>query len=124
MYTPWFPSAAEDTGFISYIHQNLHQQTGREVPYPDSAWSYAREESPFEATERSDVSIHDIVVDTLYRNKELDSSHINVLVHNGVVNLSGYVLSEKDRVKAEAEIRKIDHIWNVENEILIRDELH
>lgn len=124
MYVPWFPLEDTDSDFIGYIHQGLHHVIGEDVEFPDSGWSYMQEEpvSPFEDEERSDPSIHFKILDEFYSNNDLDASRINVLVHNGIVNLSGFVSSEHEKKKAEEAARSILHVWNVENEIQIEDE--
>lgn len=123
MYVPWFPLPEENADFIGYIHQGLHHEIGEEVEYPGSEWSYMHEsESPFARQERSDADLLSNVLDEFYKTKNLDASRIHVLVHNGVVNLSGVVSSEKEKVAAEALVRNLPHVWNVENELEIEKE--
>jgi hypothetical protein len=122
MYHPWFPSGDDDSSFLSYIHQNLHHETGEDVGFPDSSWSYTREESPFEAKERSDATLLHEVEDLFYKSKEVDGSRVEILVHNGIVNLSGSVRTEREKKRAEELVRCMDHVWNVENEIRIEDD--
>lgn len=122
MYVPWFPSEDTDPNFVSYIHQNLHHEIGEDVGFPDSSWSYTGEETPFEKKERSDATLHFEVMDEFYKNKDIDASKIQILVYNGIVNLSGFVRTEREKKRAEEIVRNLDHVWNVENELLIDNE--
>lgn len=118
MYVPWFPSEDVDSNFVSYIHQNLHHEIGEDVGFPDSSWSYTDEErTPFEKKERSDSTLHFEVMDEFYKNPDVDASRMQILVHNGIVNLSGSVRSVREKKRAEEIVRKMDHVWNVENEL-------
>lgn len=119
MYVPWFPSGDSNSDFLTYIHQGLHHELGEDVGFPDSEWSYTRNDSPFDNQKESDERIHYKVLDALYRNKDIDASQVNVLVHNAVVNLSGTVKSEREKAAAENCIRELKEVWNVENEISV-----
>lgn len=120
MYVPWFPSNDADPNFVSYIYQNLHHEIGEDVGFPDSSWSYTEDEpSPFEKKERSDATLHFEVMDEFYKNKDVDASRMQIIVYNGIVNLSGSVRTEKEKKRAEEIVRKMDHVWNVENELVV-----
>ena len=123
MYVPWFPVEDTEADFVGYIHHGLHHEIGEEVEFPDSEWSYMHESpTPFEKKEMDDSSMHFKVLDAFYSNKEIDASRINVLVHNGIINLSGVVLSVREKNIAEEIARNIPEVWNVENELEVLTE--
>ena len=124
MYVPWFPFLPEEYNYISYIHQHLHHVTGEDVAFPDSSWSYMKNPSPFEQSDRSDQNIHFRVLDALYKNKSIDGSQIYVLVHNGMVNLTGYVASDNERKEVEKTVRELKEVWSVENQLFISKDRH
>jgi osmotically-inducible protein OsmY len=61
-------------------------------------------------------------MDEFYKNKDVDASRMQILVHNGIVNLSGCVRTEKERIRAQEIVCKMEHVWNVENELEVKDE--
>jgi hypothetical protein len=115
MYRPWFPDPDNPDTFLTYIHQNLHHVPGEEVPYPDSAWSYMRDDSPFERTERSDEDLYFRALDALYRDSVVDASGITLLVHNGVIDASGTVRTNAERARALALLRELPGVWSVDD---------
>jgi BON domain len=119
MYVPWFP-AVENADFVTYIHQGLHHVIGEDVGFPYSSWSYMQESSPFQIQDRSDSALHYQVMDAIYKSREIDGSRVSILVHNGIVNLFGFVLKDQDRLTIEKIVRSIKEVWSVENEIVVQ----
>lgn len=112
----------EEQDWISYIHRNLTHDLDRDVPFPDSSWSYARHDSVFEmhdALKKSDDSLREDVNNALYESKSVDASCIHVEVINGNVALSGDVSSSEAKEKAQKVVEKVDGVWKVSNELRV-----
>ena len=96
--------------FQSYI---IIYVNGVEMNEPVQVPSF--EDRPTNTT--SDEIIKRLVVDELFWDGRVDASKVKVVVNNGVVNLSGEVPTHADYYSAEADVRMIDNVVAVENEL-------
>ena len=133
LYIPWFTTDTDfydeeessQDGWIKYIRRNLKHPAGEESPFPESSWSYTRSDSPFEGDQdeqqnkKSDSTIHDDVTTSLYRNPDLDASHIGTIVLNGIVILFGTVETLLEKNEAQRVVEGLQGVWKVRNEIKI-----
>lgn len=69
------------------------------------------------ANTTSDEVIKRLVVDELFWDGRVDASKVTVVVNHGVVKLSGEVPTYADYYSAEADVRMIDDVVAVENEL-------
>jgi osmotically-inducible protein OsmY len=118
----------EENDWFSYLHRNVSQQAGKDSPFPDSSWSYARGDSTFEEDhsgkgpkgwKRSDEQIQDLCSEALYHSPEVDASDIEVIVLNGVVSLTGSVSSRNEKKEAQRLLEYIPGVWDVQNQLVI-----
>lgn len=132
-YIPWFTSdedfydseEGQEDSWVSYLRRNFQHPVGEESPFPESSWSYTRNDSPFDDEEKpekkSDASIHDEVLELLYQNPDLDASNIKTIVLNGIVCLFGTVKSLYEKNEAARVVSKLPDVWNVRNELIIEE---
>lgn len=121
LYIPWlsheddeFFEEGEDS-WVSYLRRNISHGVGEELPFSDSSWSYTSINE--ENEKKSDETIHHEVLEAFYNNKEIDASHIVIIVLNGVVCLLGKVSSEVEIHKAGKIAEGISGVWSVRNEL-------
>lgn len=72
--------------------------------------------------QRSDERIHDEVCEALWRNGNVDASHVDVTVENGEVNLDGFVRTRHEKRLAEDEAERIEGVRDVHNRLRIGTE--
>jgi len=72
--------------------------------------------------QRSDERIHDEVCEALWRNGNVDATHVDVTVENGEVNLDGFVRTRYEKRLAEDEAERIDGVRDVHNRLRIGTE--
>lgn len=71
---------------------------------------------------RSDPAIHEEVNEALYESYEVDATHIEVEVKDGIVTLSGTVTDRQSKRAAEDCIENIEGVLDVRNELLLKAE--
>ena len=69
---------------------------------------------------RSDSEIKTDVEDELRWDRAIDASYIAVAVHNGVVTLTGYVRSYRQKTQAERDAKRVAGTLGVANDIEVR----
>ena len=69
--------------------------------------------------QRSDERIHDEVCEALWRNGNVDASHVDVTVENGEVNLDGFVRTRYEKRLAEDEAERVEGVRDVHNRLRI-----
>lgn len=131
LYIPWFSKDEdfiddEEDSWVAYIRRNLHHSGSHDTPFPDSSWSYARHDSPFDEDEndlkKSDATIKEEVLSALYKAPDVDASKIKVIVLSGIVDLIGTVSNLHQKKEAERVVRAVSSVWSVHNELEIEEE--
>lgn len=126
LYTPWFTEeddVNEEDSWQNYLRRNMPHPIGLDSPFQDSSWNYTRMDSSFENEDlvhtKSDVLLHQEVMDALYESEKVDASHIKAIVLNGTVSLTGTVENVEEKAEALNIIKAIPDVWKIQNELQI-----
>lgn len=114
-----------DQDWITYLDQNIAHQESKDVPFPDSSWSYATHDSHFDeedALKRKDENLKQHVLNALYLHEEIDASQIEIEVVSGNVLLSGKVPQESMKLKTTELINKLKGVWSVTNKLVTQSQ--
>ena len=71
-------------------------------------------------TNISDTILQLAVTTELYRDPEVDATHIGVAANDGAVSLSGYVPSEADKVAAVRAAERVDGVQAVADDVAVQ----
>jgi osmotically-inducible protein OsmY len=67
-----------------------------------------------------DLTLKEEVGETLGFHEDIDASQVEVDAHNGVITLSGTVMSERERIEAEECASNVDGVLVVLNDIRVQ----